>query len=434
MKNRVFGVLTPIATLVLMIGLTFVVAAANQSSDGWGALGAMIMVFMLTGLILIVMLIVSFGLLFPENLIGLYTDNLSLIKDSIPTYYVISGSVIFLALAFILFQSVSGTGKTNVLDAIYYLSFAKSYFNSVATQNIRHNEDFFMIEGSYEINDRIESIVCSLKKGNKKIVKRNGKIYEKFSEHIGYLPLVIISPADRDLIIEGSETRRKFIDNVISQSDATYLQTIIKYNKVLVQRNSLLKYFAANRTFDSLNLNIYNEQLQTYGTVIFEKREQFLKDFIPIFKKRYKVISKSKEKVELVYKSQLHNYNFIELFEQTLERDRILQFTSAGIHKDDLLFEIEGYPVKKFGSQGQQKSYLIALKLAQFDFIKQQSKVKPILLLDDIFDKLDDSRVSQLIKLVNSDDFGQLFISDTHKERTEDVVKKTEQTYKIFQL
>ena len=185
------------------------------------------------------------------------------------------------------FVGNNGVGKTNVLDAIYYLSFAKSYFNSVATQNIRHNEDFFMIEGAYEINDRVESIVCSLKKGNKKVVKRNGKIYEKFSEHIGYLPLVIISPADRDLIIEGSETRRKFIDNVISQSDATYLQTIIKYNKVLVQRNSLLKYFAANRTFDSLNLNIYNEQLQAYGTVIFEKREQFLKDFIPIFKKRY---------------------------------------------------------------------------------------------------------------------------------------------------
>ena len=332
------------------------------------------------------------------------------------------------------FVGNNGVGKTNVLDAIYYLSFAKSYFNSVATQNIRHNEDFFMIEGAYEINDRVESIVCSLKKGNKKVVKRNGKIYEKFSEHIGYLPLVIISPADRDLIIEGSETRRKFIDNVISQSDATYLQTIIKYNKVLVQRNSLLKYFAANRTFDSLNLNIYNEQLQAYGTVIFEKREQFLKDFIPIFKKRYKVISKSKETVELVYKSQLHNQSFMELFEQTVERDRILQFTSAGIHKDDLLFEIDGYPVKKFGSQGQQKSYLIALKLAQFDFIKQQSKVKPILLLDDIFDKLDDLRVSQLIKLVNSDEFGQLFISDTHKERTEEVVKKTEQTYKIFQL
>jgi len=332
------------------------------------------------------------------------------------------------------FVGDNGVGKTNVLDAIYYLSFAKSYFNSVATQNIRHNEDFFMIEGAYEINDRVESIVCSLKKGHKKVVKRNGKIYEKFSEHIGYLPLVIISPADRDLIIEGSETRRKFIDNVISQSDANYLQTIIKYNKVLVQRNSLLKYFAANRTFDLLNLNIYNEQLQAYGNVIFEKREQFLKDFIPIFKKRYKVISKSKETVDLVYKSQLHNQSFMELFEQTVERDRMLQFTSAGVHKDDLLFEIDGYPVKKFGSQGQQKSYLIALKLAQFDFIKQQSKVKPILLLDDIFDKLDDARVSQLIKLVNSDDFGQLFISDTHKERTEEVVKKTEQTYKIFQL
>lgn len=332
------------------------------------------------------------------------------------------------------FVGDNGVGKTNMLDAIYYLSFAKSYFNPVASQNIRHNEDFFMIEGEYLINDRVDTVVCSLKRGNKKVIKRNGKSYEKFSEHIGYLPLVIISPADRDLIVDGSDTRRKFIDNVISQSDSQYLQNIIKYNKVLAQRNSLLKYFAANRTFDALNLSVYNEQLNTYGSFIYEKRKVFLEAFIPIFEERYKAISNSKESVNLVYKTQLNEFNLIELFEQNLEKDRVLQYTSSGVHKDDLSFEIEGYPVKKFGSQGQQKSYLVALKLAQFDFIKAKSKVKPILLLDDIFDKLDDSRVSQIINLVNNDEFGQLFISDTHKERTEEVVKKTEQTFKIFEL
>lgn len=332
------------------------------------------------------------------------------------------------------FVGNNGVGKTTVLDAIYYLSFAKSYFNPAATQNIKHSEDFFMIEGAYQINDKSESVVCSLKRGNKKVVKRNGKAYEKFSEHIGYLPLVIISPGDSDLIVEGSDMRRKFMDNVISQSDKLYLQSVIKYNKVLAQRNSLLKYFAANRTFDALNLKVYNEQLESYGTIIFKKRTEFLEVFIPILRERYSAISSSKEQVNLVYKTQLDEGSFMELFAQNVERDRVLQYTSAGIHKDDLSFEIDGYPIKKFGSQGQQKSYLIALKLAQFDFIKSQSNIKPILLLDDIFDKLDDLRVEQLIKLVNNDEFGQLFISDTHKQRTEDVVKKTNQPYKIFQL
>jgi len=332
------------------------------------------------------------------------------------------------------FVGNNGVGKTTVLDAIYYLSFAKSYFNPAATQNIKHTEDFFIIEGEYQINNKIDLVVCSLKRGNKKVVKRNGKVYEKFSEHIGYLPLVIISPGDSDLIVDGSDTRRKFMDSVISQSDKMYLQTIIKYNKVLTQRNSLLKYFAANRVFDALNLKVYNEQLESYGSIIFKKRTEFLEAFIPIFKERYAAISSSKEQVNLVYKTQLDEAGFLELFEQNIERDRILQYTSAGIHKDDLSFEIDGYPIKKFGSQGQQKSYLIALKLAQFDFIKLHANIKPILLLDDIFDKLDDLRVEQLINLVNNDEFGQLFISDTHKQRTEDVVKKTNQPYKIFQL
>ncbi|WP_298368578.1 DNA replication and repair protein RecF [uncultured Lutibacter sp.] len=332
------------------------------------------------------------------------------------------------------FVGDNGVGKTNVLDAIYYLSFTKSYFNSVAVQNIKHHQDFFMIQGEYKIEEKTDTVVCSLKRGNKKVLKRNGKAYEKFSDHIGYLPLVIISPADRDLIIEGSDTRRKFIDGVISQSNKSYLQAILNYNKVLAQRNSLLKYFAANRTFDALNLNVYNEQLQIYGDIIFKQRSIFLEAFIPIFKKRYASISNSKEEVNLVYKTQLKEASLLELFEQSLEKDRVLQYTSAGVHKDDLIFEINGYPVKKFGSQGQQKSYLIALKLAQFDFIKSQSEVKPILLLDDIFDKLDDSRVEQLVTLVNNDNFGQIFISDTHEERTEEVVKSTNQSYKIIKL
>ncbi len=332
------------------------------------------------------------------------------------------------------FVGNNGVGKTNVLDAIYYLSFAKSYFNSVAIQNIKHGEAFFMVEGDYVLNDRNEKIVCSLKRGQKKVLKRNGKSYEKFSEHIGQLPLVIISPADRDLVTEGSDTRRKFIDGVISQQNKRYLQDLILYNKVLSQRNALLKYFAANRTFDALNLNVYNAQLSEYGTRVYEVRKAFLEEFIPIFNKKYQIISGGKEVVNLKYKSQLNDFSIIDLLKQSLEKDKILQYTTSGIHKDDLSFEIEDYPIKKFGSQGQQKSYLIALKLAQFEFIKQHSKVVPILLLDDIFDKLDENRVSQIIDLVNNDEFGQIFITDTHSERTENIVKQSNKPYQIFKL
>jgi len=332
------------------------------------------------------------------------------------------------------FVGNNGVGKTNILDAIYYLSFAKSYFNSVAGQNIRHGEAFFMIEGDYVLNDRSEKIVCSLKKGQKKVLKRNGKNYEKFSEHIGQLPLVIISPADRDLVTEGSDTRRKFIDGVISQQNKNYLNDLLSYNKVLSQRNALLKYFAANRTFDSLNLEVYNEQLSEYGARIFEVRKVFLEKFIPIFNEKYQIISEDKEVVNLEYKSQLHDFSMKDLLQQSLEKDKMLQYTASGIHKDDLSFEIGAYPIKKFGSQGQQKSYLIALKFAQFEFIKQQANVVPILLLDDIFDKLDESRVLQIIKLVDNDEFGQIFITDTHSERTENIVKQSNKPYQIFRL
>jgi DNA replication and repair protein RecF len=332
------------------------------------------------------------------------------------------------------FVGNNGVGKTNVLDAIYCLSFAKSYFNPIATQHIRHGQDFFMVEGGYNTDGRKDVVVYSLKKGQKKVIKRNGKIYERFSDHIGHIPLVIISPADRDLILDGSAIRRKFVDNVISQSNRIYLKTVINYNKVLSQRNSLLKFFAANRTFDALNLQVYNEQMDQLAQVIHRERKKFLEEFIPIFRKRYQVITDSKETVDLTYRSDLNEGNMLDLFDRHLERDRVLQFTSVGVHKDDLLFTIDGFPIKRFGSQGQQKSYLIALKLAQFDFIRHQVNFKPILLLDDIFDKLDDSRVAQIINLVNHDEFGQLFISDTHADRTEEVVKRAEQPYKIFEL
>lgn len=332
------------------------------------------------------------------------------------------------------FVGDNGVGKTNVLDAIYHLSFGKSYFNPIATQNIKHDEDFFVIEGEFLKEDREEKILCSFKKGMKKVIKRNAKTYEKFSDHIGFIPLVIISPADRDLIIEGSETRRKFMDGVISQSDKTYLQNLLKYNKVLAQRNSLLKYFAVNHTFDRTTLGIYNEQLQQYGQEIFTKRMDFIELFIPIFKEQYIAISGNREPVDLTYQSKLLEDDLVTLLEKSLEKDKALQYTSTGIHRDDLMFAIDGHPIKKFGSQGQQKSFLIALKLAQFQLIKKQAGTTPLLLLDDIFDKLDENRVAHIIRLVNEDNFGQIFLSDTHAERTEYAVKNTHQSYKIFKL
>nr|WP_314839143.1 DNA replication and repair protein RecF [uncultured Flavobacterium sp.] len=332
------------------------------------------------------------------------------------------------------FVGKNGIGKTNVLDAIYHLSYGKSYFNPLAVQNIKHGEEFFVIDAEFEKNERAEQIVCSLKKGQKKILKRNGKNYDKFSDHIGFIPLVIISPADRDLIVEGSETRRKFMDSVISQLDAHYLQELIHYNKVISQRNALLKYFALNHVYDADTLSIYNEQLTGLGNSIFEKRKDFAAQFLPIFIAHHKAITGSEETVQLLYESHLSQKGFLSLLEESITKDRALQYTSVGIHKDDLVFQIDEHPIKKFGSQGQQKSFLIALKLAQFEFLKKQSGVKPILLFDDIFDKLDESRVSKIIEMVNSATFGQLFITDTHSDRTETIVKSTHQSYKIFNL
>ncbi|WP_286761082.1 DNA replication/repair protein RecF [Salegentibacter sp. UBA1130] len=332
------------------------------------------------------------------------------------------------------FVGNNGVGKTNVLDSIYHLAFGKSYFNPITSQNINHDADFFVVEGQFEKSQKEEQILVSAKRGQKKVIKRNNKPYEKFIDHIGFIPTVIISPADRDLIIEGSETRRKFMDGVISQSDNVYLNKLIHYGKINAQRNSLLKYFAANHSFDRDTLEVYNLQLSELGQYIFEKRKAFLEEFIPIFNKRYADITKNKEQVDISYKSQLFDSVLASLLEANLQKDMALQYTSVGTHKDDLSFEIEGHPIKKFGSQGQQKSFLVALKLAQFDFIKAISKVNPILLLDDIFDKLDEQRVAHIVALVATDQLGQIFISDTHADRTEAVVKSSNQSYKLFKL
>lgn len=332
------------------------------------------------------------------------------------------------------FVGDNGKGKTNAMDAIYHLCFGKSYFNPVASQNIRYGEEFFVIEGLFSLRERAEKIVCSFKKGATRLIKRNDKAYDRISDHIGLLPLVMISPADRDLITEGSDMRRKFMDGVISQSDKSYLKALLNYNKLLSQRNALLKYFALNQTFNGDTLSVYNDQLHQYGTEIFHKRQAFIEELIPIFGEHYTAISGGHEKVNLSYQSTLKESDLKVQLEEALSKDRAVQHTTVGIHRDELIFEIEGHPIKKFGSQGQQKSFLIALKFAQFDFIKKESGTTPILLLDDIFDKLDENRVGHIVALVDDEHFGQIFISDTHAERTEAVVKRIHQSYKIFKL
>ena len=332
------------------------------------------------------------------------------------------------------FVGDNSKGKSNILDAIYHLAFGKNYFNPIASQNIQLGEDFFVVEGRYEREEREEKIVCSLKKGQKKVMKRNGKVYEKLSDHIGLIPTVIISPADRDLIAEGSSTRRKFMDGVIGQTDAVFLQNLIEYHKILSQRNALLKFFALNNTFESDTLAVYNDQLSQRSTALYEKRKAFMETFIPVFNTRYQDISEGNERVDLEYESQLHQNSHKALLESSLEKDKILQYTSTGIHKDDINFLLEAQPIKKFGSQGQQKTFLIALKLAQFDFLKKQTGGAPLLLLDDAFDKLDQKRVTQIISLVDQNDFGQIFLTDTHEERTLNALHSLKSSYELFKL
>jgi DNA replication and repair protein RecF len=334
----------------------------------------------------------------------------------------------------ICFVGLNGVGKTNILDSIYHLSYTKSYFNPIPSQNIKHGETFFFISGKYMIHDKEENILVSLKKGDKKIIKRNNKLYKKFSDHIGKIPLVLISPDDRNLIIEGSETRRKFIDGIISQTDKEYLNNLIDYNKTLKQRNALLKMFYDNSESIRKTIDIYDRQLSSDAQKIYDKRREFLNEFIPIFKSRYKELSNDKENVEIKHSSDISpDQNLYKLLKNSLEKDLRFQYTTKGIHKDDLNLSLDNFPIKKYGSQGQQKTFLIAMKLAQFDYLSKLDS-KPILLLDDIFDKLDDTRVKQIINLVNQEKFNQIFISDTNKTRSENIIKKVNKSYKIFEI
>jgi DNA replication and repair protein RecF len=332
------------------------------------------------------------------------------------------------------FTGNNGAGKTNLLDAIHYLSLCKSYFNPIDSQQIKQGAEFFIITGTFNKNDQPEAVACSVKRNQKKQFKRNKKDYQRLADHIGLLPLVMISPYDISIITEGSEERRKFIDNVISQTDNHYLDELITYNKILTNRNALLKQIADTGKYDPGLLEIINDQLTTSGNRIFERRRNFMEGFVEIFNKHYDFISENAERVELVYESQLLTNSFEELLEKSINRDRALERTTAGVHKDDLQFNIHGMPMKKFGSQGQQKSFLIALKLAQYTFLYQQKGFKPLLLLDDIFDKLDDNRVTKLMQMVSNNDFGQVFITDTGVDRVEQVFNKIGVAVKLFKV
>ncbi len=329
------------------------------------------------------------------------------------------------------FVGNNGMGKTNLLDAVYYLSFCKSHSNAIDSQNITHDEEFLMLEGAYSRGERSVEIYCGLKRRQKKHFKCDKKEYEKLSDHIGLLPLVLISPADGALIQEGSEERRKFMDGFISQYDKKYLSCLMAYNNTLMQRNAMIK----SEKREDLLLDVLEMQMVEYGTYIYEKRVEFIERFLPHFSEFHRIVSNEKESVGLSYRSHLQDATpFEEQLRQTRDRDFVIGYSTKGIHKDDLDMEMDGFPIKKIGSQGQNKTYLIALKLAQFNFLKERSGVRPILLLDDIFDKLDAHRVSQIIQLLKDDRFGQVFISDTDREHLSSILEHSGCDYLLYKV
>ena len=327
----------------------------------------------------------------------------------------------------------NGMGKTNLMDAVYYLSFCKSATNPVDSQNICHDQDFFVVQGFYETDDGDpEEVYCGLKRRQKKQFKRNKKEYTRLSDHIGLIPLVMVSPADSLLIAGGSEERRRFMDVVISQFDREYLDALIRYNKALLQRNTLLK---AEVEPEEELMAVWEEAMAASGEVVYRKRREFIDEFIPVFQSYYSYISQGREQVSLTYESHAAEGNLLELLAASRQRDRIMGYSLKGVHKDDLIMQLGDFPIKREGSQGQNKTYLIALKLAQFEFLKRTgSHTTPIVLLDDIFDKLDASRVEQIVKLVAGDSFGQIFITDTNRDHLDKILKKIEGDYKLFEV
>lgn len=331
------------------------------------------------------------------------------------------------------FVGDNGTGKTNLLDAIHYLSMCKSAFNLTDLQCTRHGTDAFMVNGVYTARDgRNENIVCSCSKGHPKKLCRGGKEYDKLSDHIGVIPIVMVTPSDTALINESGEERRKYLNSLISQLDREYLATLIKYNRVLAERNKLLKNQSAPNFEDILS--VFNLQLASLGTAIHQRRARLIEELAPVVARYYAILSDDREEVALHYRSELNDTPFEELLRKTDQRDRINMFTTSGIHRDDIRMSIGGYPLRKYGSQGQQKSFLVALKLAQYDLVAAQGKHRPILLLDDIFDKLDLARVGRLIGLVSEERFSQIFITDCNDVRLEGILKSNQCDYTLFQV
>ena len=328
---------------------------------------------------------------------------------------------------------MNGEGKTNVLDVIHFLSLAKSSTTSMDSQAIMHGQELMSIQGEYEHEDGThETIHCGLKKGQKKVLRRGKKAYRRIADHIGLIPLIMVSPADQWLIAGGSEERRHFLDIVISQYNHTYLDALVRYNKALQQRNTLLKQ---EEEPDNELMALLEEEMARVGTYIYEERKRYVELFIPTFQSFYSLISQEKEQVSLTYSSHGERGDLLEVIRRDRAKDRAVGYSLHGTHRDDLQMMLGGFPIKREGSQGQNKTFLIALKLAQFDFLKQTgSHTSPLLLLDDIFDKLDATRVQQIIKLVSGDHFGQIFLTDTNREHLDHILSTTTSSYRLFQV
>jgi DNA replication and repair protein RecF len=323
----------------------------------------------------------------------------------------------------------NGEGKTNLLDAIYLLSMCKSSVGLTDRQCICHGEEFFLLKGTYSVQGSEEVISCSATRADGKMMKRNGKTYEKFSDHIGLLPLVMISPADSALISDSGEERRRYLNSILSQQDKGYLHAITRYNALLQQRNKALKI---NSGYDLIE--VLDMQMAECAAQVYSSRLQLVEQIQEPFQRYYSLISQGKEQVSIGYDSDLEEGDFLQLLKQDYSKDRILQYTSCGIHRDDLKMKIGEYPIKKIGSQGQQKTLLLALKLAQVDLLQQRMGVAPILLLDDIFDKLDLQRVQNLIHLVSVGNFGQIFLTDSNKVRIDTLLHEVAYEHKLFEV
>ena len=329
---------------------------------------------------------------------------------------------------------MNGMGKTNVLDAIYFLCLCKSHSGLSDRHLVRHGEGFYRVEGRFAVGTDKIKVVAKFQSGQAKEFERNGNAVGRLSDHIGSFPVVMIAPDDVALVQEGSEDRRRFIDATLSQVSSDYLHNLLLYNALLKQRNALLKSFAEQRRFDAALLESISRQMPAPAAVLYAQRKQFVEDFKPLFASFYASISNSREAVDVTYKTDLDNQSMADLLAATEEKDRVLQRTSAGPHRDDLQLFMDGLAVKKFASQGQLKSFLLALRLAQYEVLRREKGVPPILLLDDIFDKLDEHRVRQLIALLLERDFGQVFITDTQRSRIETVVAAYADDYKIFEV